>query len=228
MAWGTPPHCNPALSWSRGTELRAPVRRHISCFPPAHCHGRFTPDSVRATAGYCDGTPNIEFATEERGHEGWPRVAANFWIRTFILRPSGVSEPMSLIVVLTCTAVGGWPHSQCAGWDLLEPRNREREIHKERNAGELSPGVRHAECLSCLEALGFRKKQRVPGNTVQTPHSVLRPPQLTMVNLLRSLSLLLSAGAAYASLQIVPGATVTGVSHFLYTAAICNGGTASH
>ncbi|KAG6359327.1 hypothetical protein INS49_012848 [Diaporthe citri] len=33
-----------------------------------------------------------------------------------------------------------------------------------------------------------------------------------MVNLLRSLSLLLSAGAAYASLQIVPGATVTGAN----------------
>lgn len=70
-----------------------PARLHISCFPPAHLHGRFTPDSWRATAGYCDGTPNIEFATEERGHEGVPCVAANFWIRTFILRPSGVSEP---------------------------------------------------------------------------------------------------------------------------------------
>ncbi|KAJ0120337.1 galactan 1-3-beta-galactosidase [Diaporthe amygdali] len=33
-----------------------------------------------------------------------------------------------------------------------------------------------------------------------------------MVNLLRSLSLLLSAGVAYASLQIVPGATVTGTN----------------
>ncbi|KAI7786447.1 galactan 1 [Diaporthe eres] len=33
-----------------------------------------------------------------------------------------------------------------------------------------------------------------------------------MVNLLRSVSLLLSAGAAYASLQIVPGATVTGTN----------------
>lgn len=46
-------------------------------------------------------------------------------------------------------------------------------------------------------------------------HSELRPPLLTMVNLFRSLSLLLSAGAAYASLQIVPGATVTGVSQTL-------------
>lgn len=73
--------------------------------------------------------------------------------------------------------------------------------------------MRQAERLSCLEALRFRKKQqRVPVSTVQTLHSVLRPPPLTMVNLLRSVSLLLSAGAAYASLQIVPGATVTGVS----------------
>ena len=37
-----------------------------------------------------------------------------------------------------------------------------------------------------------------------------------MVNLFRSLSLLLSAGAAYASLQIVPGATLTGVSQLLF------------
>lgn len=43
-----------------------------------------------------------------------------------------------------------------------------------------------------------------------------------MVNLFRSLSLLLSAGAAYASLQIVPGATVTGVSQLLPHCAPCN------
>lgn len=47
------------------------------------------------------------------------------------------------------------------------------------------------------------------------PFNALQPPQLTMVNLFRSLSLLLSAGAAYASLQIVPGATLTGVSQLI-------------
>jgi hypothetical protein len=51
--------------------------------------------------------------------------------------------------------------------------------------------------------------------TLRPPLSALQPPLPMMVKLFRSLSLLLSVGAAYASLQIVPGATVTGVSQLI-------------
>lgn len=146
MAWGTPPQCNPACRGPAGPSSAHLLHRvQYFLFPacpfPAHC--RFNPGSW-----VCDGRSlrwNPKYRTllpEERGHEGCPWVAVNFYIRTFILRPSGVSEPNEPDCrIQHAPRWGGhtlsmrWVGPTCSS--LVWERGR---IHIEEDAGKLSPG----------------------------------------------------------------------------------------
>lgn len=117
-----PTALQPCLSWPRGTELRAHLldyiflvsRRPISSVALPRIPGVRLP----VTAMEPQISNSLLRNAVTRGCRASQRTSG---FGRLYSAPRGCRSQMSLIVVSTCTAVG-WPHFQCAGWDLLEPR----------------------------------------------------------------------------------------------------------
>lgn len=97
------------------------IEYSISCFPPVHFPPTVALTRVPgcATAGHCDGTPNIGLYylrnVVTRVVRGSQRTSA---FGCLYSARRGYRSQMSLIVVFNMHRGGVATHSQCAGWNL--------------------------------------------------------------------------------------------------------------